>query len=90
MEQESGGVLVGVVAVEVGEDKASAAEDDVEAEFALAAEGAEFGVEAADLGGVEDAEGALAEAAAVVEDATGAAGVGAARRSARNGGGYRG
>jgi hypothetical protein len=86
VEQEAGGVLVGVVAVEVGEHEAGAAEDDVEAEFSLAAEGAELGIEASDLGGVEDAEGALAEAAAVVEDAAGAAGVGEAEEDAVTGG----
>ena len=86
VEQETGGVLVRVVAVEVGEDQAGAAEDDVEAELSLAAEGSEFGVEAADLGGVEDAEGALTEAASVAEDAAGAARVGEAEEDAVAGG----
>jgi hypothetical protein len=86
VKEEAGGVLVGVVTVEVGEDQAGAAEDDVKAELAAAAEGAEFGVEAADLGGVEEAQWTLPEAAAVAEDASGAERVGEAEDDAVAGG----
>ena len=52
----------------------------------MAAEGSEFGIETADLGGVKDAKGTLAEASAVAEDPAGAAGVGETEKDAIAGG----
>jgi hypothetical protein len=86
VEEEAGGVLVRVVAVEVGEDQAGAAEDNVEAVFPAPAAGPELRVEAADLGPMENAQRTLTEAAAVAKDAAGVTGVGEAEEDAVAGG----
>src|SRR5262245_61294119 len=86
VEEEAGRVLVRIVAVEVGEDEAGAAEDDVEAVFPVSAAGSELGVEAADLSAVENAEGTLTEAATVAEDAARVVGVGESEDDAVAGG----
>jgi len=86
VEEEAGGVLVGIVAVEVGEDEAGAAEDDMKAVFPAPAAGSELGVEAADLCAVQDPERTLAETAAVAKDATGVVRVGEAEEDAVAGG----